>query len=310
MRIVVLGAGGVGGYFGGRLAAAGADVTFFARGATLEALRSNGLRVDSINGDIRLPTVNATADASSIGTADAILVAVKSWQVRDACASVKAAVGDDTIVVPLENGMEAPDDIAAALGDKHAAGGLCGIGSFVVEPGHIRHISVDPFIAFGELDDRPSERAQRLLDALKAASINAFIPPDIQRAMWMKFLFISTLSAIGSVTRVPAGVWRTMPEPRAMAERALGETVALAKARGVSLPDDVFDTVFQRIDALSPDSTASMQRDVIDGKPSELDAQLGAVVRMGKAAGVPTPLFEFMYHALLPQERRARGEIE
>jgi len=310
MRIVVLGAGGVGGYFGGRLAAAGADVTFFARGATLEALRSNGLRVDSINGDIRLPTVNATADASSIGTADAILVAVKSWQVRDACASVKAAVGDDTIVVPLENGMEAPDDIAAALGDKHAAGGLCGIVSFVVEPGHIRHISVDPFIAFGELDNRPSDRAQRLLDALKAASINAFIPPDIQRAMWMKFLFISTLSAIGSVTRVPAGVWRTMPEPRAMAERALGETVALAKARGVSLPDDVFDTVFQRIDALSPDSTASMQRDVIDGKPSELDAQLGAVVRMAHERGVEVPCFETLYAALLPQERRARGEIE
>ena len=309
MRIVVLGAGGVGGYFGGRLAAAGADVTFFARGATLEALRSNGLRVDSINGDIRLPTVNATADASSIGTADAILVAVKSWQVRDACASVKAAVGDDTIVVPLENGMEAPDDIAAALGDKHAAGGLCGIVSFVVEPGHIRHISVDPFIAFGELDNQRSARAEELLAAITSAGITSFIPPDIQRAMWMKFLFIATLSGIGSITRTPAGVWRAMPETRAMCETALREVMAVATARGVSLPDDVFETVMQRIDALSPDSTASLQRDVLEGKPSELDAQLGAVVRLGKSAGAATPLFEFMYHALLPQERKARGEI-
>lgn len=308
MRIVVLGAGGVGGYFGGRLAQAGADVTFLVRGATLQALRTRGLRVDSIKGDIELPKVNATDDAASIGKMDAVLVSVKSWQVREACASIRPAVGENTIVVPLENGMEAPDDIAAILGPECAAGGLCGLVSFVVAPGHIRHISVDPFIAFGELDNRPSARSERLLQTLQGAGITSFIPPDIQRAMWTKFLFIATLSGIGAVTRVPAGVWRVMPETRAMGEAALREAIAVAKGRGVSLPDDVFDTVMQRIDALSPDSTASLQRDVIEGKPSELDAQLGAVVRIGRAAGVPTPLFETMYHALLPQERKARGE--
>ena len=309
MRIVVLGTGGVGGYFGGRLAHAGKDVIFIARGAMLDALRTRGLRVDSINGDFVLPQVNATDDPSSIGRADAVLVCVKSWQVREAVESIRPAIGDDTIVVPLENGMEAPDDIAAAAGREHAAGGLCGLVSFVVAPGHVRHISVDPFIAFGELDNRRTPRAERLLDALTSSGLTAFIPPDIQRAMWMKFLFISTLSGIGSITRAPAGVWRAIPETRAMAEAALREAMSVAAARGVALPDDAFATVFQRIDGLTPDSTASLQRDIMDGKPSELDAQLGAVVRMSRATGAAAPLFEFMYHALLPQERKARGEI-
>ena len=137
MRIVVLGTGGVGGYFGGRLAHAGKDVTFIARGAMLDALRTRGLRVDSINGDLVLPNVNATDDPSAIGKVDAVLVCVKSWQVRAAVESIRPAIGDDTIIVPLENGMEAPDDIAAAAGREHAAGGLCGLVSFVVAPGHV-----------------------------------------------------------------------------------------------------------------------------------------------------------------------------
>jgi 2-dehydropantoate 2-reductase len=309
MRIVVLGTGGVGGYFGGRLAQAGKDVTFIARGAMLDALRTRGLRVDSINGDFMLPSVNATDDPSSIGKADAVLVCVKSWQVREAVESIRPSIGDDTIIVPLENGMEAPDDIAAGAGREHAAGGLCGLVSFVVTPGHVRHISVDPFIAFGELDNRRTPRAERLLEAFTRSGLTAFIPPDIQRAMWMKFLFISTMSGIGSITRSPAGVWRAIPETRAMAEAALREVMSVATARGVALPDDALATVFQRIDGLTPDSTASLQRDIMDGKPSELDAQLGAVVRMGRANGAATPLFEFMYHALLPQERKARGEL-
>jgi 2-dehydropantoate 2-reductase len=229
--------------------------------------------------------------------------------VREAVESIRPAIGDDTIIVPLENGMEAPDDLAAASGREHAAGGLCGLVSFVVAPGHVRHISVDPFIAFGELDNRRTPRAERLLEALTSSGLTAFIPPDIQRAMWMKFLFISTMSGIVSITRSPAGVWRAMPETRAMAEAALREVMSVAAARGVALPDDALATVFQRIDGLTPDSTASLQRDIMDGKPSELDAQLGAVVRMGRANGAATPLFKFMYHALLPQERKARGEI-
>src|SRR4051812_12533827 len=176
MRIAVVGAGGVGGYFGGRLAQAGTDdVVFIARGATLEALRKRGLRVESINGDFALAKVNATDDAASIGTVDAVLVCVKAWQVREAVESIRPALAADTIIVPLENGLEAPDDIAGAAGKQHAVGGTCGLVSFVVEPGHIRHVSVDPFIGFGELDDRPSERCERLLASLQAAKITSFI---------------------------------------------------------------------------------------------------------------------------------------
>ena len=311
MRIAILGAGGVGGYFGGRLAHAGNDdIVFIARGATLEALRTSGLRVESINGHFEVPKVNATDDPSSIAKVDAVLVCVKAWQVREAVESIRPIIADDTIIVPLENGMEAADDIANAAGKQHAAGGTCGLVSFVVEPGHIRHISVDPFIGFGELDNRASQRCERLLAALQGAGITSFISPDIQRAMWMKFLFIATISGVGSVTRSTVGVWRTMLETRAMAESAIREIIAVAKARGVALPDDAVPTIMQRIDNMGPESTASMHRDVIDGKPSELDAQLGAVVRMGHSARVSTPLFEFMYYSLLPQERHARGEVQ
>ena len=308
MRIAIFGTGGVGGYFGGRLAQAGEDVTFLARGAMLEALRTRGLRVDSIKGDFTLDRVVATDDPSSVGAVDAVLVCVKAWQVPEAAAAMRPMMGPDTIAIPLENGLEAPEQLAAALGREHAGGGLCGIVSFVVAPGHIRHAGIDPFVNFGELDNTRSQRLERLLDAFTRAGVTADIPQDIHRSMWTKLLFIAVLSGVGSVTRVPAGVWRTMPEPRALAEGAGREISSVAAARGITLAPDVVERVLERMDALPADSTASMQRDVLEGKPSELDAQLGAVVRLGRAAGVPTPIFDTLYAALLPQERLARGE--
>ncbi len=308
MRIVIYGTGGVGGYFGGRLAAAGEDVTFIARGAMLEALVARGLRVDSIKGDFQVPRVRATGQPATAGHADVILVCVKAWQVPEAASHMAPMLGPDTVAVPLVNGLEAPEQLAAALGRDHAAGGLCGIVSFVAGPGHIKHAGIDPFANFGELDNRPSPRLERLREAFLRAGLGADIPPDIHRAMWTKFLFIATLSGLGSVTRVPAGVWRAMPEPRALAEGAISEILAIAAARGITLPPEARKVTLDRIDALPADSTASMQRDVLDGKPSELDAQLGAVVRMGRASGVATPVFSTLYAALLPQERRVRRE--
>lgn len=309
MRIAVVGVGGVGGYFGGRLARGGEDVIFVARGKTLEALRNRGLRVDSVNDDFLLERVNATDDPSTAGTVDAIIIATKAWQVRDAAAQVRPMVGADTIVVPLENGMDAPSEIASVVGADHVLGGLCAIVSFIVEPGHIRHAAADPIIMFGRLDARPDARAERLRDAFVRAGVNAQIPRDIVHSMWSKFLFIAPLSGIGAVTRVPVGIWRSIPETRSMAENALHELLAVARARGAGLADEAIATTMQRYDALAADATSSLQRDIADGKPSELDAQLGAVVRMGRACGVPTPVHDFLYHALLPQERRARGEI-
>lgn len=307
MRIVVFGTGGVGGYFGGRLAQAGEDVTFIARGAMLEALVTRGLRVDSIKGDFTVGRVRATDHPSAAGHADVILVCVKAWQVPEVAALMAPLLGPDTIAIPLENGLEAPEQLAAVLGAEHTGGGLCGIVSFVAGPGHIRHAGIDPFVNFGELDNRRSERLERLRKAFVLAGVGVDIPPDIHRSMWSKFLFIAVLSGVGAVTRVPGGVWRTIPEARALAEGAIDEILAIAAARGITLAPDARERTLDRIDALPPDSTASLQRDVLDGKPSELDAQLGAVVRMGRAAGIATPLFDTMYAALLPQELKARG---
>ncbi len=308
MRIVIFGSGGVGGYFGGRLAQSGEDVTFLARGSMLQALRTTGLRVDSIKGDFTLDKVSATDDPSAVGQVDVVLVCLKAWQIPGAAAAMRPMMGQDTVAIPLANGLEAPEQLAAVLGREHAGGGLCGIVSFVVGPGHVRHAGVDPFVNFGELDNRTSVRLERLRDAFARAGVTVDIPPDIHRSMWTKFLFIAVLSGVGSATRAPAGVWRAMAEPRALAEGAAGEIVAIAAARGITMAPDAVSRTLDRIDSLPPDSTASMQRDVLEGKPSELDAQLGAVVRLGRATGVPTPVFSTLYAALLPQERRARGE--
>ncbi len=309
MRIAVVGAGGVGGYFGGKLAHSGVDTTFIARGATLAALRSRGLRVDSIGGDFTVDRLNATDDPSRIGPVDAILMAVKAWQIPEAAANLGPMIGPDTVVVPLENGIDAPDVLAGLLGREHVLGGLCGIVSFVVAPGHIRHLAAEPFVMFGELDNRRSERVEQLRTACEAAGFKADIPPDIHRSMWTKFLFIAPMSAIGALVRVPVGDWRAMPELRSLAEAALREMVALAQARGIALGDDAVERTMERIDGLAPASTSSLQRDVMEGKPSELDAQIGTVVRLAREAGVAVPVSEMLYHCLLPQERKARDAV-
>ncbi len=306
MRIAVIGAGGVGGYFGGRLAHAGIDTTFIARGVTVDALRTKGLRVDSINGDFVVDPVNATDDPGSVGEVDAILLAVKAWQIPEAAERAKPMLGANTIVVPLENGIDAPETIASILGAQHAAGGLCAIVSFIVAPGHIRHAAFDPVVMFGELDNKRTGRVERLQQAFSKANVTAEIPPDIHRSMWTKFLFIATMSGIGALTRVPIGVWRAMPEIRAIVTESLHEVVALATARGIDLGEDAVEKTWQRYDGLAFASTSSLQRDVMEGKPSELDAQLGAIVRLAKETNVPVPVTAMIYHALVPQERIAR----
>jgi 2-dehydropantoate 2-reductase len=306
MRIAIIGAGGVGGYFGGKLAEGGADVVFIVRGATLEAMRTRGLRVDSIKGDFIVAHPNATDDLAAAGKVDAIFVTVKAWQIAEAAEQIKPMIGDDTVVVPLENGIDAPDQLAAILGREHVLGGLCGIVSFIAAPGHIRHIGANPFIMFGELDNRRTARVERLRELCTAAGVQADIPSDIHHALWSKFTFIAPMSGIGAATRVPVGIWRSMPETRDLATRAIREIIELARARGVDLGDEAVDRTLARYDGLPPDATSSLQRDIIDGKPSELDAQLGAVVRLGRAAGVPTPVCETLLRLLLPQEVSAR----
>lgn len=310
MRIAVVGVGGVGGYFGGRLAQAQEEVVFIARGDHLRALQTEGLRVESLKGDFVVQSARATGDPASVGVVDAVLVAVKAWQVPEVAKQVRPLLGPETMVVPLENGVEAPDQLAAVLGTRHVLGGLCRIVSFITGPGQIRHAGMEPYVAFGELDNRPSERAQRLRRAFERAGVQVEIPANIQVALWEKFLFIVALSGVGAVTRAPVGVIRGLPQTRQMLEQALHEARAVGLARGVPLAEDLVAKIMALIDSTAAESTASMQRDIQDGRPSELDYQTGTIVRLGLEAGVATPLHTFIYQSLLPQERRARGEIE
>jgi len=310
MRIAVFGSGSVGGYFGGRLAQAGEDVVFIARGEHLKAMLGHGLRVDSINGNFVVQPVQATDDPATVGKVDLVLVGVKAWQVSEAAKAIRPLLGPDTVVLPLQNGLEAPAQLSDVLGAQHVLGGLCGLFCYVAGPGHIVHAGTDPFLKFGEVDNRRSQRVERLLDTFIRAGVNAQIPPDIQAAMWMKFLLIDVWSGVGAVTRAPVGVWRSQPETRRMAEQCLEEIIAVAAARGISLPQNALEMTMALYDGLVPQSTASLQRDVMQGRPSELETQIGAVVRFGRQAGVATPWHTFIYSSLLPMELRARGELQ
>ncbi|WP_299232378.1 2-dehydropantoate 2-reductase [uncultured Halomonas sp.] len=309
MRFAIMGSGGVGGYFGARLAEAGHEVTFIARGEHLAAMRRDGLRVSSIEGDLHLSRVSATDDPREVGPVDTVIVAVKAWQVMEAAEMVRPLVGPETLVVPLENGVEAADILTETLGERHVLEGLCGILAWKAAPGHIKHAGVSPFVRFGERDNHKSQRCERLKAAFDVArGFTAEIPDDIQAAVWSKFLFICAMSGIGSITRAPIGVTRRLPETRVMIQQVLAEIAVVARARGIALPADAEARALGFIDALPEASTASMQRDIMAGRPSELHSQNGAVVRLGREAGVATPVNALIHSALLPQEREARGE--
>ncbi len=307
MRIAVFGAGGVGGYFGGRLAQAGASVVFIARGAHLEALRRDGLRVESIAGDFVVQPAEATSDPASIGAVDVVLVCVKAWQVPEIAPALLPLLSADTAVVPLENGVEAADQLAAVVGPERVLGGLCKIVSFVAGPGHIRHAGIAPRIEFGARGGRKSERVAALRAAFeKASGLSVGTPEDIDAALWEKFLFIAPVSGVGAVTRVPIGAFRSVPETRVMLEAAMQEIFDLARARGIALRADAVARTMGFVDSLPAEATASMYRDIVEGRPSELEYQNGTVVRLGRQAGVPVPVHEFLYRSLLPAELQAR----
>ncbi len=310
MRIAVFGTGGAGGYFGGRLAQAGEDVVFIARGEHLQALRTHGLRVDSAKGDFVLQSVQATDAPTQVGVVDVVLLGVKTWQLSEAAQAMRPLIGPDTVGVPLQNGVEAPAQVATVLGAKHVLGGLAKIISFKVGPGHILHPGLEPHVIFGELDNRPSERAEGLRQAFERARVLVEIPPDIQAALWDKFLFVVSWGGVGAVTRAPIGVLRSVPETRQMLERAMHEIFAVARTCKIALPEDAVHKTMAFVDGMPPGGTTSLQRDIVDGKPSELASWNGAVVRLGQEVGVATPLHAFIYHSLLPLESRARGEAQ
>lgn len=311
MRIAVFGTGGVGGYFGGRLAEAGVDVTFIARGEHLDAIRRAGLAVASTEGDFLIPAdvVQATDTPAEVGVVDAIILGVKAWQISEAARAIQPMIGTGTIVLPLQNGVEATDALTVVLPRERVLAGLCAIVAMVEGPGRIRHGGVAPVIRFGELDNSSTERVEALRALFaQCRGLTVDVPEDIESALWRKFVFISAWSSVGSVTRAPIGVIRDIPQSRELLHTVLSEVVAVGRARGVHLPEDIVESTIAFYDNTDGANTASMQRDVAAGKPSELEAQTGAIVRLGAEAGVDTPAARFIYSALLPGEKIARSD--
>ena len=310
MRIAVFGTGGAGGYFGARLAEAGEEVVFIARGEHLQAMQTSGLRVESIKGDMHIQPAQAHADPAQAGVADVVLVGVKTWQVDAAARAMEPLLGPETAVLPLQNGVEAPDQLAAILGPEHVLPGLAKIISFIKAPGHLCHTGLEPYLAFAESNGESSERTERLRQTCERAGIAADIPGDIQAALWEKFLFVVAFGGIGAATGAPIGILRRLPETRQMLLDAMHEIAAVAAARGISLPDDIVQKTMTFMDGLPERGTTSLQRDLAEGRPSELEAWNGAVLRLGRDVGVVTPLHAFIYQSQLPRERRAWGRLD
>lgn len=298
MRAAVIGAGGIGGYFGGRLAAAGHDVSFLARGAHLEAIREHGLQISSVDGDFTVRPSAVTADPSEIGPVDVVLLAVKTWQVPAAAATLSPLFGPDTAVVTTQNGVEAPDQVAAAVGRSGVLPGVAKVFAYIEVPGRIGHGGGPGSITVGEWDNRPSERVDMLREALVGAGIESPVPTDIWAEIWAKLLFVGPFGALGAALDSTIGQLLSKPSSRSLYADAMREVRAVAESRGVPLPDDVVERTLAACDTLPEGSTTSLQRDLLAERPSELDAWVGAPVRLGTAAGLPMPLHRLLLEVL------------
>ncbi len=306
MRFAVVGAGAVGGVFGARLAAAGHDVHFIARGRTLDALRTEGLHLESVHGNVHLSPTHATDDPATIGPVDVVLVGVKATQVAAVAPSLAPLLGAHTAVIPLQNGVEASVQLAAALGPGHVLEGLCRVIAEQAAPGRIRHMAVVPLLEFGPRaghppDDAVTAQIPAIAETITAAGLQALLPANMAVALWEKFLFIEPIGLIGAATGEPFGTVRTVPATRALIDRALDEVIAVGRAVGVEWPERAKDVVWQRYDSLPPDERTSMARDLLARRPTEFEAQTGAVVRLGEQYGVETPVHAVLRAVLMPR---------
>lgn len=308
MNIVIYGTGGVGGYFGIRLAQSGQNVTFIARGKHLEAIQKNGLQLKSIKGDFTLKNANATNDISTIANPDLILITTKTWQLEEVAKNIQPILNNNTVVISLLNGADNAEKLTKILGVKHVLGGLCKIVSKIEGYGVINHMAIEPYIAFGELDNSYSERVKKIKELFDKAEVFNQIPDNIQLAIWSKFLFITTISALGGLTRATLGEMRTEPEVRNLMLKTAEEIVTIANAKGIPLNQESIQKVFHFIDKLPYETTASLQRDIIEGRPSELDSQVGTIHKMGQELNISTPINSFIYHSLIIAEKRNRKE--
>jgi 2-dehydropantoate 2-reductase len=307
MRILVVGAGGVGGYFGARLVRAGVDVTFLARGAHLEAMQRQGLRVRSAADGEWTVKVDAVGDPRGRPPADVVLFCVKSFDTEAAAAGLRDALGPDAAVVSLQNGVDNEATLERVLGPGRAVGGVAYVFASIEAPGVISH-RLAGRVVVGELDGRASPRLERLRDAFRGAGVPADVVPDIRRALWEKYLMITAQAGMTALTRTPIGVVRAVPETWRMYRLIAEELAALARAEGVGLDAGAVDTVARAAESLAPEALSSMYHDLVQGRRLELEALHGRAVRLGERLGVPTPTLFAVYAALKPHaDGRAAG---
>ncbi len=307
-RIAVAGVGAIGGLFGGRLAAAGHQVTFIARGATLDALRSRGLIVESFEGDLRL-AVDATDDPATVGHVDVVLVCVKAHQIAALAPTLAPLVGPATLVIPMQNGVEASAHLAESLGPA-VLEGFSRVIAESVAPGHVRHVASVATIAFAPRAGMTGPDAGILnawRDVFRGAGIAVEETPDVTKALWEKFMFVEPLGSVGGASRVTIGEMLALPETRALLDACVREIMRIGQAKGATVDESSVASVWTRYDKLAAHGTASMQRDLMAGRASELEAQTGSICRMARLHGIAVPAHDALYALLAPQERRARN---
>lgn len=308
--VAVVGAGGVGGYFGGRLAAAGHDVRFLARGENLVALRRKGLRVTNGSSDWSVPEVRASDDPRDIGEVDYVLLCVKTPQLSGAITALGPMVGEDTAVLTVQNGVEAPEQVAAAIGRGHVLPGNARIVATTVGPGEIRHVGPPGALGFAEWDNGASERVVRLRELLRDASVAVLEPGDIWADLWAKFMLIVPIGSLGAATGgATIGELRSRAGTRTMLIAGMREMYGTGVDLGIALPPDAVDTATGLMDRQHPDVTSSLQRDILAGRPSELEAWTGAAVRLAARAGRSVPVHEMLYELLATRVSRTAEAV-
>ncbi len=308
MRIAIIGAGGVGGYFGARLIASGTDVAFVARGAHLNAMKAEGLRVLSPKGDLHVK-VTATDDPADIGPVDVVFFTVKLYDTETASRLLPPLIGPNTVVVTFQNGIDSVDLLTAAVGREHVAGGVAHVQAVIIEPGVIRHTTLSQLI-FGELDGTKSARLQALHDACLRAGFEAKFTDQIQYELWLKFVRLTALSGMMAVTRSPLGVLRDDPDLWAMLQAAIMEAMAVAHAKGIQFAPSVFSEMLAHIGAMPPHAKSSMLQDLENGRRLEVPWLNATLARIGGESGVPTPIHRFIATTLKPFVNGSRIAVD
>lgn len=310
MEILVYGIGGVGGYFGGKLANAGCNVSMIARGEHLKQIQNHGLEVESINGNFKVKPKVATSEISEVPKPDLIILGIKSWQIPAVAKELKPIIGENTMILPLQNGANNYEKLIEILPKKNVLAGLCFIVSFLEKPGKIKHAAFEPKITFGEFDNSRSDRVLKLKKIFNEAGIENSIPENIQLEIWQKFLFICTVSGIGGLTRVSIDKIRESEYLNDMMRKTAKEIIEVGKAKNIPFKELHIEKTFEIINSQPKGNTASTQRDIMNGKPSELENFNGFIVKEAERLGIETPVNRYIYECLKPMEEEARKTQE